>query len=173
MYDISQWWGTASLRTSLVDTTNHKTLSTSWRVIMAEWRSSKSTSSPGSASDMTSLARALSHTNLNEYDPSGVFQPQTSVHRGNVTMPGRRRKLSSRTSSVDLSDLKSPKTPSAEARVLVINTGGTIGMTLHNKGMAFWHRFSGYYFLVWRRWWSDEGYCISSHSLLYHMSTES
>ncbi|KAJ8399152.1 hypothetical protein AAFF_G00415310 [Aldrovandia affinis] len=42
--------------------------------------------------------------------------------------PGRRRRLSSSTS------FESPEvSPSAEARVLVINTGGTIGMMYHNN----------------------------------------
>ncbi|KAG9336554.1 hypothetical protein JZ751_002901 [Albula glossodonta] len=41
---------------------------------------------------------------------------------------GRRRRLSSSTS------IESPEvSPSAEARVLVINTGGTIGMMYHNN----------------------------------------
>ncbi|XP_065144735.1 60 kDa lysophospholipase isoform X6 [Paramisgurnus dabryanus] len=49
---------------------------------------------------------------------------QTSLSRGQ----GRRRRRSSGT-SVDSLDIS----PSAEARVLVINTGGTIGMMYHNN----------------------------------------
>lgn len=89
---------------------------------MAEWK--RTTSAPSSAS-MTSLARALSHSRLNQLDQNDLFQSQTSLSRGQ----GRRRRKSSGTSveSLDIS-------PSAEARVLVINTGGTIGMMYHNNG---------------------------------------
>ncbi|XP_036449756.1 60 kDa lysophospholipase isoform X2 [Colossoma macropomum] len=78
-----------------------------------------------SADNMTSLARALSHSTLNQLDQSDVFQSQTSLCRmGQV----RRRAISS-SQSVDSLDVS----PSAEARVLVINTGGTIGMMYHNN----------------------------------------
>ncbi|XP_051502582.1 60 kDa lysophospholipase-like isoform X2 [Myxocyprinus asiaticus] len=94
---------------------------------MAEWK--RTTSAPSSAS-MTSLARALSNTRLNQLDQSDVFQLQTSYSR-NAIGQGRRRRLSSSASleSVDVS-------PSAEARVLVINTGGTIGMTYQNNVLS-------------------------------------
>lgn len=91
---------------------------------MAEWK--LTTSAPSSAST-TSLGRALSHSRLNQLDQSDVFQSQTSLSRGTMGQ-GRRRRKSSTTSleSLDIS-------PSAEARVLVINTGGTIGMMYHNN----------------------------------------
>ncbi|XP_055027930.1 60 kDa lysophospholipase isoform X2 [Misgurnus anguillicaudatus] len=88
---------------------------------MAEWK--RTTSAPSSTS-MTSLARALSQTRLNQLDQNDLFQSQTSLSRGQ----GRRRRRSSGT-SVDSLDIS----PSAEARVLVINTGGTIGMMYHNN----------------------------------------
>ncbi|XP_052009728.1 60 kDa lysophospholipase-like isoform X2 [Xyrauchen texanus] len=94
---------------------------------MAEWKRTSST--PCSAS-MTSLARALSNSRLNQLDQSDVFQLQTSYSRSAMGQ-FRRRRLSSSASleSVDVS-------PSAEARVLVINTGGTIGMTYQNNVLS-------------------------------------
>lgn len=80
---------------------------------------------------MTSLARVLSHSRLSQPDQS-VFKSHTSVYRSNVVQPGRRRRLSS-SNSVESLDVS----PCAEARVLVINTGGTIGMMYHNNGKAF------------------------------------
>ncbi|KAL7873198.1 hypothetical protein AOLI_G00122690 [Acnodon oligacanthus] len=91
---------------------------------MAECRGSTSGLS-SSADNMTSLARALSHSTLNQLDQSDVFQSQTSLCRMGQ---GRRRAISS-SQSVDSLDMS----PSAEARVLVINTGGTIGMMYHNN----------------------------------------
>ncbi|XP_040916040.1 60 kDa lysophospholipase isoform X3 [Toxotes jaculatrix] len=76
-----------------------------------------------SFNNMTSLARALSQdlTEVGDVCPTRNSQ----VH------PSRKRKISSRNS------IESPElTPSAEARVLVINTGGTIGMTLHDNVLA-------------------------------------
>uniref|UniRef100_A0A4W5RS61 asparaginase n=1 Tax=Hucho hucho TaxID=62062 RepID=A0A4W5RS61_9TELE len=51
-------------------------------------------------------------------------------HFGNVAQPGRRRLSSS--NSVESLDVS----PCAEARVLVINTGGTIGMMYHNNVLS-------------------------------------
>lgn len=79
-----------------------------------------------STDNMTSLARALSHSKLSQIDQSEVFQSQTSLSRmGQV----RRRAISS-SQSLDSLEVS----PSSEARVLVINTGGTIGMMYHNNG---------------------------------------
>ncbi|XP_029585997.1 60 kDa lysophospholipase isoform X4 [Salmo trutta] len=97
--------------------------------IMAECK--KSTSCPSPASEMTSLARALSHSRLSQLDQSDVFKSQTSFYRSNVAQPGRRRRLSS-SNSVESLDVS----PCAEARVLVINTGGTIGMMYHNNVLS-------------------------------------
>ncbi|XP_023208686.1 60 kDa lysophospholipase isoform X2 [Xiphophorus maculatus] len=72
------------------------------------------------------LGRALSHPTLietNDVSPSNV-----QLH------PSRRRKLSSCSSVENLDLVTSPC--GNESRVLVINTGGTIGMTLHDKGYA-------------------------------------
>uniref|UniRef100_A0A8C8GM63 asparaginase n=1 Tax=Oncorhynchus tshawytscha TaxID=74940 RepID=A0A8C8GM63_ONCTS len=95
---------------------------------MAECK--KSTSCPSPASEMTSLARALSHSRLSQPDQS-VIKSHTSVYRSNVVQPGRRRRLSS-SNSVESLDVS----PCAEARVLVINTGGTIGMMYHNNVLS-------------------------------------
>uniref|UniRef100_A0A673YST5 asparaginase n=1 Tax=Salmo trutta TaxID=8032 RepID=A0A673YST5_SALTR len=56
---------------------------------------------------------------------------RTSFYRSNVAQPGRRRRLSS-SNSVESLDVS----PCAEARVLVINTGGTIGMMYHNNVLS-------------------------------------
>lgn len=85
------------------------------------------TSAPSSASTI-SLGRALSHSRLNQLDQSDVFQSQTSLSRGTMGQGRRRRKSS--TPSIESLDIS----PTSEARVLVINTGGTIGMTYHNNG---------------------------------------
>ncbi|XP_004082351.1 60 kDa lysophospholipase isoform X3 [Oryzias latipes] len=79
-----------------------------------------------SSFNLTSLARALSQPNLaNVYDLS---PPNPQLR------PCRRRKLSS-CSSVERSDsVTSPGV--GESRVLVLNTGGTIGMTLHDNVLA-------------------------------------
>ncbi|KAK6307268.1 60 kDa lysophospholipase isoform X1 [Coregonus clupeaformis] len=95
---------------------------------MAECQKSTSCLSP--ASEMTSLARALSHSRLSQLDQSDVLKSQSSVHRSNVAQPGRRRMLSS--SSVESLNVS----PCGEARVLVINTGGTIGMMYHNNVLS-------------------------------------
>jgi len=65
------------------------------------------------SSTMTSLARALSHHKLDGVD-SGDACPSRNV-------PCRRRLLTTSTE----------KTCASESRVLVLNTGGTIGMTVH------------------------------------------
>ncbi|XP_043118375.1 60 kDa lysophospholipase isoform X2 [Puntigrus tetrazona] len=89
---------------------------------MAEWK--RTTSAPSSAS-MTSLGRALSRSRLSQ--PEG-FQSQKSLSRGAAGQT-RRRFSSSSESPPDVS-------PNVEARVLVINTGGTIGMTYHNNVLS-------------------------------------
>ncbi|KAF7665819.1 hypothetical protein LDENG_00130740 [Lucifuga dentata] len=101
---------------------------------MAEWK--RSVSSPSSVSDnMTSLARALSHPKLSQVDHVDDFHSQTNLCRGNVPLhQGRRRKLSSCSNLNDSTE--SVSSLCAEARVLVINTGGTIGMTLHDNVLA-------------------------------------
>ncbi len=91
---------------------------------MAEWKHT-TTSTPSSAS-MTSLGRALSRSRLSQ--PEG-FQSQKSRGATGQT----RRRYSSSSESPDNS-------PNVEARVLVINTGGTIGMTYHNNGKLYQHR---------------------------------
>lgn len=77
-----------------------------------------------SSRDMTSFARALSQPAL---DAAGGCDVSPSR---SVTM-GRRRKLSTRCSTTDLGDVILPP-PVIEARVLVLNTGGTIGMAPHD-----------------------------------------
>lgn len=66
-------------------------------------------------STMTSLARALSHQNLDSCDSS----PRDPL------VPGRRRALSFKSS---LNRLDTDDSSVIESRVLVLNTGGTIGM---------------------------------------------
>ncbi|XP_054894833.1 60 kDa lysophospholipase isoform X2 [Poeciliopsis prolifica] len=72
------------------------------------------------------LGRALSHPTLIE--TNDVSPPGVQLH------PSRRRKLSSCSSVENLEKVTSPC--GNESRVLVINTGGTIGMTLHDTGYA-------------------------------------
>uniref|UniRef100_A0A8C6SYP0 asparaginase n=1 Tax=Neogobius melanostomus TaxID=47308 RepID=A0A8C6SYP0_9GOBI len=80
-----------------------------------------------SFNSLTSLARALSQPTLDLLETNDI-----SPSRSGQLHPTRRRKLSS---SLDNTEpLTSPHT--AEARVLVINTGGTIGMTLHDNVLA-------------------------------------
>ncbi|XP_029315969.1 60 kDa lysophospholipase isoform X2 [Cottoperca gobio] len=84
-----------------------------------------------SFNNMTSLARALSQPtlDLNEMTEVEVIPPRNiQLHRC------RRRKLSSCNSIESVEPLTSPSV--VEARVLVINTGGTIGMTLHDNVLA-------------------------------------
>lgn len=79
--------------------------------------------------NLSSLGRALSQPQLN-LSPEGASE--ASAPRGAPAHLSRRRKLSSCNSLESLEQLASPTT--TEARVLVINTGGTIGMTLHDNG---------------------------------------
>uniref|UniRef100_A0A3P9P3L7 asparaginase n=1 Tax=Poecilia reticulata TaxID=8081 RepID=A0A3P9P3L7_POERE len=72
------------------------------------------------------LGRALSHPTLIE--TNDVSPPSVQLH------PSRWRKLSSCSSLENLEKVTSPC--GSESRVLVINTGGTIGMTLHDTGYA-------------------------------------
>lgn len=81
------------------------------------------------AHNLSSLGRALSQPQL---DLSLESAPEVPAPRGALTQPSRRRKLSSFHSAGSLEQLASPA--HSEARVLVINTGGTIGMTLHDNG---------------------------------------
>ncbi|XP_039459352.1 60 kDa lysophospholipase isoform X1 [Oreochromis aureus] len=82
-----------------------------------------------SANGLTSLARALSQPSLDLIEVNDVSPPRSlQLH------PGRRRKLSSCNSIENADLITSPC--AAEARVLVINTGGTIGMTLHDDVLA-------------------------------------
>ncbi|XP_057715082.1 60 kDa lysophospholipase isoform X4 [Corythoichthys intestinalis] len=78
---------------------------------------------------LSPLARALSHHKLDGLESNEVVSPRISqVH------PCRRRQLTS-CGSLEASDL--PSSPSGdEASVLVINTGGTIGMTLLDNVLA-------------------------------------
>uniref|UniRef100_A0A3P8UAE1 asparaginase n=1 Tax=Amphiprion percula TaxID=161767 RepID=A0A3P8UAE1_AMPPE len=82
-----------------------------------------------SFNNLTSLARALSQPTLDLIETNDVFTTR-NVQRH----PSRRRKLSS-CNSVETTDPVTSPT-AAEARVLVINTGGTIGMTLHDDVLA-------------------------------------
>ncbi|KAL3049158.1 hypothetical protein OYC64_008603 [Pagothenia borchgrevinki] len=82
-----------------------------------------------SCNNLTSLARALSQPTLNLNDMNDVtLSPTRSI----PLFKCRRRKLSICNSIESVEP--SPIAP--EARVLVINTGGTIGMTLHDKVLA-------------------------------------
>ncbi|XP_054652296.1 60 kDa lysophospholipase isoform X2 [Dunckerocampus dactyliophorus] len=82
-----------------------------------------------SPNTLTSLARALSHHKLDLVESNEVFLPRNAqVH------PCRRRQLSSCGSFDSTEQATSPS--AAEARVLVINTGGTIGMTLLDNVLA-------------------------------------
>ncbi|XP_068607991.1 60 kDa lysophospholipase [Brachionichthys hirsutus] len=80
--------------------------------------------------NLTSLARALSQPQLDVTELMADSCPPRTLP---LQLP-RRRKLSSCNSSESLELLASPA--AAEARVLVINTGGTIGMTLHDNVLA-------------------------------------
>lgn len=82
-----------------------------------------------SFNNLTSLARALSQPTLDLIEANDVFTTR-NVQRH----PSRRRKLSSCNSIESFDPVTSPT--AAEARVLVINTGGTIGMTLHDDVLA-------------------------------------
>ncbi|XP_077412003.1 60 kDa lysophospholipase isoform X2 [Vanacampus margaritifer] len=78
---------------------------------------------------LTPLARALSHHKLDSAESNEVVSPRnTQVH------PCRRRQLTS-CGSFDGNELASSPS-AAEARVLVINTGGTIGMVLLDNVLA-------------------------------------
>ncbi|XP_030299358.1 60 kDa lysophospholipase isoform X1 [Sparus aurata] len=79
--------------------------------------------------NLTPLARALSQPQLDLAEGNDVGPPRSiQLH------PTRMRKLSSCNSLDLIEPLVSPA--AAEARVLVINTGGTIGMTLHDNVLA-------------------------------------
>lgn len=79
--------------------------------------------------NLTSLARALSQPQMDLSDAaSDPFPARVSLQ------PSRRRKLSSCSSPEIVEQQLASPSAAAEARVLVINTGGTIGMTLHDNG---------------------------------------
>ncbi|KAJ7990726.1 hypothetical protein DPEC_G00289900 [Dallia pectoralis] len=88
-------------------------------LILLDLESPSSLNIPGSDDAPGVLQQSGSH---------GGIQKSLPVHRNNVSQPGRRRR-SSTSESVDMS-------PCAEARVLVINTGGTIGMMYHNNVLS-------------------------------------
>ncbi|XP_041828021.1 60 kDa lysophospholipase isoform X2 [Melanotaenia boesemani] len=77
---------------------------------------------------MTSLSRALSQPTLAPTKGSDFSGPSVQLH------PCRSRKLSSCSSLENADLLTSPCAP--ETRVLVLNTGGTIGMTPHDNVLA-------------------------------------
>ncbi|KAM4543243.1 60 kDa lysophospholipase isoform 2-T2 [Odontesthes bonariensis] len=79
---------------------------------------------------MTSLARALSQPTLGVIEGGDIPSPEPQLHRSR----SRSRKLSC-SRSVDGAEPVPPPCD-VEARVLVINTGGTIGMTLHDNVLA-------------------------------------
>lgn len=82
-----------------------------------------------SLNNLTSLARALSQPTLDLTEVNDV-----GFQRNSVLHSRRRRRLSSCNL---LECIDSATTPTAiEARVLVLNTGGTIGMTLHDNVLA-------------------------------------
>ncbi|KAM6969254.1 60 kDa lysophospholipase [Tautogolabrus adspersus] len=81
-----------------------------------------------SFNNLTSLARALSQPKLDLLESTDVSPRNIPLHHA------RRRKLSSCNSIESIEPLTSPS--ASEARVLVINTGGTIGMTLHDNVLA-------------------------------------
>lgn len=79
--------------------------------------------------NLTPLARALSQPQLVLTETTVDVSPRSLPL---ALQPSRRRKLTSVNSIESLESLTSPS--AAEARVLVINTGGTIGMTLRDDG---------------------------------------
>ncbi|XP_071353796.1 60 kDa lysophospholipase isoform X2 [Trachinotus anak] len=81
-----------------------------------------------SFNNLTSLARALSIPKLDLLEVNDI-----SPTRNGQLQPCRRRKLSNCNS---LESLETVSSPSAEAQVLVLNTGGTIGMTIHDDVLA-------------------------------------
>ncbi|KAM3594180.1 uncharacterized protein V6R79_003669 [Siganus canaliculatus] len=81
--------------------------------------------------NLTSLARALSQPQLVDVAEGSI---DACTPRNIPLHPTRRRKLSSCASIESVEPLSSPS--ATEARVLVINTGGTIGMTLHDNVLA-------------------------------------
>lgn len=94
---------------------------------MAELKMSMS--SPSSVSELTLLARALSNPKLSHAES---LDGHPNAIR-NFTPHGSRRKFSSSNSLSEL-DSSIVFSPCSEARVLVINTGGTIGMKIQDDG---------------------------------------
>ncbi|XP_058843454.1 60 kDa lysophospholipase isoform X2 [Acipenser ruthenus] len=81
---------------------------------------------------VSSLGKALSHNRLDVLDADFSSVP-AAAHRCGATQSALLRRLSSGQS---LDSLDSVLSPAAEARVLVINTGGTIGMMYHDNVLA-------------------------------------
>ncbi|CAH2328630.1 60 kDa lysophospholipase [Pelobates cultripes] len=83
------------------------------------------------AGSVTSLSQALSHTRLDllDQDNMAAAPPRPSAP------PAIRKRRLSKSQSLSGS-LESLNGMASEARVLVINTGGTIGMTVHNEVLA-------------------------------------
>ncbi|MGH0150951.1 UNVERIFIED_CONTAM: hypothetical protein FKN15_018565 [Acipenser sinensis] len=81
---------------------------------------------------VSSLGKALSHNRLDVLDADFSSIP-AAAHRCGATQSALRRRLSNGQS---LDSLDSVLSPAAEVRVLVINTGGTIGMMYHDNGIT-------------------------------------
>lgn len=91
--------------------------------IMADGSRCRVVTSAGT--EMTTLGRALSQVCFNH----DLHSQACTTDRSNAPQECRRRRLSSSGSVVSLE-----RCPDAEVRVMVINTGGTIGMTYQNNG---------------------------------------
>ncbi|XP_041120975.1 60 kDa lysophospholipase-like isoform X2 [Polyodon spathula] len=86
--------------------------------------------SSAAGAKVSSLGKALSHNRLDLLDDDFCSMP-AAAHRFGATQSARRRRRLSSGQSLD--SLDSVLSPAAEARVLVINTGGTIGMMYHDN----------------------------------------
>eukprot|EP00061_Rhincodon_typus_P004468 g22679.t1 len=81
--------------------------------------------SSGSSCSISSLSSALSNTRLDLLDSEGsAARNGAHVSRSGASFQAQRRRLRRRSSSYSVESADSP----TEVRVLVINTGGTIGM---------------------------------------------
>ncbi|XP_066550266.1 60 kDa lysophospholipase isoform X2 [Amia ocellicauda] len=95
--------------------------------IMADEPHLSEGSSP--AEEVSSLGKALSHTSLDRLE-SDASQPRGVPYRNGVAQSSRRRRLSS---GLSFDSEEGQLSPYSQMRVLVINTGGTIGMMYHNN----------------------------------------
>ncbi|KAM8921190.1 60 kDa lysophospholipase isoform 2-T2 [Pelodytes ibericus] len=90
------------------------------------------------ATSVTRLSKALSHTHLDLLEQEAVLatpmQPPATTPRATVGQIIRKRRLSKSQSLTG--SLESLNGIASEARVLVINTGGTIGMMYQNEVLA-------------------------------------